>query len=61
MTTPPRRESAYVVTCPHCKKRFQAHLLSGSAQRYQGFKCPHCRLFVSYSRAEEQDRVKPQA
>jgi phage FluMu protein Com len=46
--------------CPHCNKRFEANLLSGGSDRYQGFKCPHCRLFVAYARAEEQDRVEPQ-
>ena len=25
----------------------------GAAERYRGFKCPHCRLFVPYERAEE--------
>jgi hypothetical protein len=28
--------------------------MSGRAERYQGFKCPHCRLFVSYERAERE-------
>ena len=39
------------VVCPHCKKRFPPALISGSSLRYQGFKCPHCRLFVPYERA----------
>ena len=34
------------VVCPHCKKRFSADLIDGSAERYRGFKCPHCKLFV---------------
>jgi phage FluMu protein Com len=43
--------SNHEVTCPHCKKTFEAPLLEGSAQRYNGFKCPHCRLFVPLERA----------
>jgi hypothetical protein len=50
---------AFDVTCPHCGKEFQAELMEGAAPRYQGFKCPHCRLFVPYERADEQDLVKP--
>ena len=38
------------ITCPHCKKTFSAHLMAGSAERYRGFKCPHCRLFVPAAR-----------
>ena len=38
--------------CPHCKKPFSSELLEGDAQRYRGFKCPHCRLFVPAERAE---------
>lgn len=38
------------VTCPHCKKRFTARLMAGAAERYRGFKCPHCRLFVPDAR-----------
>jgi hypothetical protein len=41
------------VTCPHCKKPFSAQLISGSAERYRGFKCPHCRLFVPHTRADQ--------
>jgi DNA-directed RNA polymerase subunit RPC12/RpoP len=39
------------ITCPHCKKTFSASLIDGSAERYRGFKCPHCRLFVPAARA----------
>lgn len=46
--------TTYEIACPHCRKTFEAELLSGGAPRYQGFKCPHCRLFVSYERVEEQ-------
>ena len=38
------------IVCPHCKKSFQADLMAGSAERYRGFKCPHCRLFVPATR-----------
>jgi tRNA(Ile2) C34 agmatinyltransferase TiaS len=38
--------------CPHCKKTFQADLLAPSSKR-AGFKCPHCRLFVPVSRADD--------
>ena len=44
MTEERREEQA--ITCPHCKKSFTAPLMAGGAQRYRGFKCPHCRLFV---------------
>jgi DNA-directed RNA polymerase subunit RPC12/RpoP len=41
------------LVCPHCKKTFRAELISGSAERYRGFKCPHCKLFVPAGRAED--------
>ena len=41
------------VTCPHCKKPFAGELLDGDAERYRGFKCPHCRLFVPAARVGE--------
>ena len=40
------------VVCPHCKKQFAAPLIAGGAERYRGFKCPHCRLFVPAARAK---------
>jgi DNA-directed RNA polymerase subunit RPC12/RpoP len=44
--------ASYQVDCPHCKKSFQAELLTGSSPRgSRGFKCPHCRLFVPYERS----------
>jgi DNA-directed RNA polymerase subunit RPC12/RpoP len=46
---------SFEVTCPHCKKPFEANLMEGPASRYRGFKCPHCNLFVPYERADEQD------
>jgi hypothetical protein len=45
----------YAVTCPHCQRDFEAELLRGSAGRQQGFKCPHCRLFVPLDRAEADE------
>ena len=52
---------AFEVVCPHCKKSFEAELLEGSAERYTGFKCPHCRLFVPYERVTEQGQAEPAA
>jgi transposase-like protein len=44
---------AFEVNCPHCKKPFRGELM-GDDER-QGFKCPHCRLFVPYERAETEE------
>jgi endogenous inhibitor of DNA gyrase (YacG/DUF329 family) len=52
-------ENTFEVSCPHCGKPFEAELIEGAASRYEGFKCPHCRLFVPYERADDQDLVKP--
>jgi hypothetical protein len=57
----PVEETTYDVTCPHCGKTFQAELIAGTAPRYEGFKCRHCRLFVSYERADEQDLLETDA
>jgi DNA-directed RNA polymerase subunit RPC12/RpoP len=43
-------EQTSQIVCPHCKKTFNADLMAGSAERYRGFKCPHCRLFVPAAR-----------
>jgi DNA-directed RNA polymerase subunit RPC12/RpoP len=43
-------ETTAEVVCPHCKKTFTASLIAGGAERYRGFKCPHCRLFVPAAR-----------
>ena len=59
MAQPPDVETVYEVLCPHCRKAFEAPLLTGPSARQQGFKCPHCRLFVSYDRVEEPERVEP--
>ena len=55
---PPESGTSYKVKCPHCNKMFEGEPKSGSAARYSGFKCPHCRLFVPYQRVEEQDRLE---
>jgi DNA-directed RNA polymerase subunit RPC12/RpoP len=47
-----REQETAEVVCPHCKKTFTATLMDGSADRYRGFKCPHCRLFVPAARAK---------
>jgi transposase-like protein len=48
----PVQGTVYEVSCPHCGKSFREELLSGPAARYQGFKCPHCRLFVPLERTD---------
>ena len=55
----PTSGTEYTIVCPHCSKRFQATLMGGSAARYSGFKCPHCRLFVPYERIAEQAAAEP--
>jgi tRNA(Ile2) C34 agmatinyltransferase TiaS len=45
--------ATHVVSCPHCRKPFEAALLAGGPERHRGFKCPHCKLFVPESRAED--------
>jgi phage FluMu protein Com len=49
----------YEVQCPHCNKTFTGEPAEGAAARYIGFKCPHCKLFVPFERADEQGRVEP--
>jgi transposase-like protein len=46
--------TSYEVACPHCKKRFRGELIGGGPTQRSGFKCPHCRLFVPYERAEAE-------
>ena len=55
----PAQVVVYGVTCPHCGKTFREELLTGPAERYHGFKCPHCRLFVPFERASEQNGAEP--
>ena len=52
-------EAGFEVECPHCHKTFSAEPIEGSAARYRGFKCPHCKLFVPYARAAERDLLEP--
>jgi hypothetical protein len=47
--------TVYDVLCPHCRKSFRKELLTGPAERYRGFKCPHCRLFVPLERTTAED------
>ena len=58
MAEAPSSEYVYEVECPHCHRSFKAELLAGAAARYQGFKCPHCKLFVPFGRADEQELVE---
>jgi hypothetical protein len=51
---PAAPDPVYEVECPHCGKAFRAELLNGPTERHQGFKCPHCKLFVPLQRAGEQ-------
>jgi DNA-directed RNA polymerase subunit RPC12/RpoP len=46
MTGQSKEQAGFDVECPHCHKTFTAEVIEGSAARYRGFKCPHCRLFV---------------
>ena len=59
MADAPTQAAFYDVVCPHCRKSFREELLTGPAQRYRGFKCPHCRLFVPFERVAEQDAAGP--
>jgi endogenous inhibitor of DNA gyrase (YacG/DUF329 family) len=54
----PETGEHFQVDCPHCGKRFDADLLGGT-ERNLGFKCPHCRLFVAFKPADDQDLVEP--
>jgi len=45
---------AQAIVCPHCKKTFDGQLLA-EGSRHEGFKCPHCRLFVPAERANGDD------
>jgi DNA-directed RNA polymerase subunit RPC12/RpoP len=51
---PEPQTSESEVTCPHCKKTFTATMIAGAAERYRGFKCPHCKLFVPAARATDE-------
>ena len=54
MAEPGAADTLYEVTCPHCRKSFVGELLEGSAARYRGFKCPHCKLFVPHERVDDR-------
>jgi DNA-directed RNA polymerase subunit RPC12/RpoP len=47
--------SSFEVVCPHCKKTFTSQLIDGTAPRYRGFKCPHCKLFVPAERTDADE------
>jgi len=47
---------AFEIECPHCHKSFRGKLLAADSPRHAGFKCPHCKLFVAYERAMDDDR-----
>ena len=53
--------TSFEVECPHCHKAFSAEPIEGTAARYRGFKCPHCKLFVPYQRAADRDLLEPLA
>jgi predicted RNA-binding Zn-ribbon protein involved in translation (DUF1610 family) len=53
------QSTVYDVNCPHCGKDFREEPLTGPAERYTGFKCPHCRLFVPFERAATEDTPAP--
>ena len=54
-------DAGFDVECPHCHKPYSAKPIEGSAARYRGFKCPHCKLFVPYQRAADRDLLGPLA
>ena len=45
-------DDSHEIICPHCKKAFEGELIDGDTERHQGFKCPHCKLFVPAQRAD---------
>jgi hypothetical protein len=51
--------TSFDIECPHCHKTFTAETIEGSAARYRGFKCTHCKLFVPFERAAERDLLEP--
>ncbi len=50
------KNRAFEVECPHCHKTFRGKLLAADSPRHAGFKCPHCKLFVAYERATDDER-----
>jgi len=54
-------QERYEVVCPHCKKPFEGELMIAAAPPWtRGFKCPHCRLFVPFERAEGEPQETPE-
>jgi len=59
VTDVPAQATVFEIVCPHCRKTFREELLTGPAERYRGFKCPHCRLFVPFERVADHDDAEP--
>jgi hypothetical protein len=55
MADAPPAEGSYELVCPHCRKPFEAELMTGGSDRHTGFKCPLCRLFIAFERASVED------
>jgi DNA-directed RNA polymerase subunit RPC12/RpoP len=52
----PAPQASYDVMCPHCKKPFEGELMTAASPPWtRGFKCPHCRLFVPFERANGEE------
>ncbi|MDX6510934.1 MAG: hypothetical protein QOE36_438 [Gaiellaceae bacterium] len=60
MNDRPVPDAAYEVECPHCHKPFVGEVLGGGL-RHRGFKCPHCKLYVPYDRADAERELAEQA
>jgi transposase-like protein len=52
-------EEIFDVECPHCHRRFRSKLLVAQTARHEGFKCPHCKLFVAYERTGDANETAP--
>jgi hypothetical protein len=55
VTRSPSPLDDHELVCPHCHKPFSGALIEGRAARYEGFKCPHCKLFAPLHRVGEYD------
>jgi DNA-directed RNA polymerase subunit RPC12/RpoP len=49
-----RRSEVQHVVCVHCRKEFDAEILSADTEQ-AGVKCPHCRLFMPLERVDAVD------
>lgn len=58
MADPPSPLDDLEIVCPHCRRHFTGELIEGRAARYEGFKCPHCKLFVPLQRVEDHDESR---